>query len=138
LTRGTRDDCPSVLVPTAVAYQIYPRSFGLERDGIGYIPGVISRLDYQKNGAPDSLGVDAIWPSPTYPSPMQDFSYDVAAHCAAGLRFGTLQDFDRLIGEIMGRGIRIIMDLVLNHTSDRHDWPPYFDIEWTGSTGSTS
>jgi alpha-glucosidase len=108
---------------TAVVYQIYPWSFqDSNGDGIGDIPGIISRLDYLNDGTADSLGVDAIWLSPIYPSPMEDFGYDVADYCDIDPCFGTLEDFDRLIRETKRRGIRIIMDLVLNHTSDRHPW----------------
>ena len=107
---------------TAVVYQIYPWSFqDSNGDGIGDLPGIISRLDYLK-GAPDSLGIDAIWLSPVYPSPMHDFGYDVMDYCNIDPRFGTLADFDRLVGEAHRRGIRVVMDLVLNHTSDRHPW----------------
>lgn len=108
---------------TAIVYQIYPWSFqDSDGDGIGDIPGIISRLDYLNDGTTDSLGIDAIWLSPIYPSPMKDFGYDVADYCNVDPRFGTLADFDRLVTEARLRGIRIIMDLVLNHTSDQHPW----------------
>ena len=101
---------------------IYPWSFhDSNGDGIGDLPGITSRLDYLK-GTPDSLGVDAIWLSPVYLSPMHDFGYDVMDYCDIDPRFGTLTDFDRLTAEAHSRGIRIIMDLVLNHTSDEHPW----------------
>ncbi len=107
----------------AVIYQIYPWSFqDSNGDGIGDLPGIISRLDYLNDGTPHSLGVDAIWLSPIYPSPMKDFGYDVADYCAIDPRFGTLADFDRLVNEAHRRGIRVLMDLVLNHTSDQHPW----------------
>ena len=107
---------------SAVIYQIYPWSFhDSNGDGIGDLPGIASRLDYLK-GTPDSLGVDAIWLSPVYLSPMHDFGYDVMDYCDIDPRFGTLTDFDRLTAEAHSRGIRIIMDLVLNHTSDEHPW----------------
>ncbi len=107
---------------TAVIYQIYPWSFqDSNGDGIGDLPGIIRRLDYL-SGTPDSLGVDAIWLTPIYPSPMHDFGYDVADYCAVDPRFGTLADFDHLVAEAHRRGIRVIMDLVLNHTSDQHPW----------------
>jgi len=108
---------------SAVVYQIYPWSFqDSNGDGIWDIPGIIERLDYLNDGTAASLGVDAIWLSPLYPSPMVDFGYDVAEFCDIDPRFGTLSDFDRLVQESHRRGIRIIMDLVLNHTSDRHSW----------------
>lgn len=107
---------------SAIVYQIYPWSFqDSNGDGVGDLPGIISRLDYL-NGTSDSLGVDAIWLSPIYPSPMHDFGYDVMDYRDIDPRFGTLADFDRLISEAHRRGIRIIMDLVLNHTSDQHPW----------------
>ncbi len=107
---------------SAIVYQIYPWSFqDSNGDGIGDLPGIISRLDYL-NGSADSLGVDAIWLSPIYPSPMHDFGYDVSDYCEVDPRFGTLADFDRLVSEAHRRGIRVVMDLVLNHTSDQHPW----------------
>ncbi|HNP39937.1 MAG TPA: alpha-glucosidase [Nitrospira sp.] len=107
---------------SAIVYQIYPWSFqDSNGDGIGDLPGIISRLDYL-NGSPDSLGVDAIWLSPIYPSPMHDFGYDVSDYCDIDPRFGTLADFDRLVSEAHRRGIRVVMDLVLNHTSNQHPW----------------
>ena len=108
---------------SAVVYQIYPWSFqDSDGDGIGDLPGIISRLDYLNDGTTGSLGIDAIWLSPIYPSPMGDFGYDVADYCGIDPRFGTLTDFDRLVAEAKRRGIRIIMDLVLNHTSSAHPW----------------
>ena len=107
---------------SAIVYQIYPWSFqDSNGDGIGDLPGIISRLDYL-NGSPDSLGVDAIWLSPIYLSPMHDFGYDVSDYCDIDPRFGTLADFDRLVSEAHRRGIRVVMDLVLNHTSNQHPW----------------
>lgn len=106
----------------AVVYQIYPWSFqDSNGDGVGDLPGIISRLDYLK-GTPDSLDVDAIWLSPLYPSPMHDFGYDVMDYRNIDPRFGTLADFDRLVTEAHRRGIRVVMDLVLNHTSEQHPW----------------
>ena len=102
----------------AVVYQIYPLSFmDANNDGFGDIPGVISKLDYLKD-----LGVTAIWFSPLYPSPWKDYGYDVADYCAIHPAFGTMADFDRLMDECRKRGIRVIMDMVLNHTSDQHPW----------------
>jgi alpha-glucosidase len=107
---------------SAIVYQIYPWSFqDSNGDGIGDLPGIISRLDYLK-GTPDSLGIDAIWLSPVYPSPMHDFGYDVIDYRSIDPRFGTLADFDRLVAEAHRRGIRVVMDLVLNHTSNQHPW----------------
>lgn len=101
-----------------VIYQIYPRSFqDSDGDGLGDLPGITSRLDYLAE-----LGVDAIWLSPFYPTPDKDFGYDIADHCAVDPRFGTLQDFDELLRQAHRRGIRVVLDLVLNHTSDQHPW----------------
>ena len=101
-----------------VIYQIYPRSFADSNgDGLGDLPGITSRLDYLSD-----LGIDAIWLSPIYPSPDKDFGYDVSNYVDIDPRFGTLADFDRLVTEAHSRGIRVILDLVLNHTSDQHPW----------------
>ncbi|HVD29181.1 MAG TPA: alpha-amylase family glycosyl hydrolase [Mycobacteriales bacterium] len=101
-----------------VVYQIYPRSWmDADGDGVGDLPGMITRLDHLS-----WLGVDAVWLSPVYPSPMVDFGYDVAAYCAVDPLFGTLADIDRLVAEAHLRGIRVLMDWVPNHTSDRHPW----------------
>lgn len=120
----------------AVIYQIYPRSFALgdpagrrarlgrpatsaERlvDGVGDLAGITARLDYLVE-----LGVDAVWLSPFQPSPMADFGYDVADYCGVDPLFGTLGDFDHLVAEAHGKGLRVVMDWVPNHTSDRHPW----------------
>jgi alpha-glucosidase len=102
----------------AVIYEIYPRSFqDSNGDGIGDLNGIRSRLDYLVE-----LGVDAIWISPFYPSPMADFGYDVADYCGVDPIFGTMADFDRLLEEVHRRGLRMILDFVPNHTSDRHPW----------------
>ncbi len=106
----------------AVFYQIYPRSFmDANADGIGDLRGIIDRLEYLA-GTPESLGVDAIWLSPFYVSPMTDFGYDVADHCDVDPVFGTLDDFDELIEAAHRRGLRVIIDLIPNHTSDQHPW----------------
>jgi alpha-glucosidase len=106
-----------------VVYQIYPRSFADSNDdGIGDLPGLIDRLDYLNDGTERSLGVDAIWLSPIYPSPGFDVGYDVADYDAIDPVFGTMDDFDRLIAEAHQRGIRVILDLVMNHTSFAHRW----------------
>lgn len=101
-----------------VVYQIYPRSFcDSNGDGIGDIPGIISKLDYLKD-----LGIGIIWLSPVYKSPNCDYGYDISDYKAIQPEFGTMEDMDRLIAEAKKRGIRIIMDLVVNHTSDEHPW----------------
>ncbi len=103
---------------TAVIYQIYPRSFAdSDGDGIGDLPGIITRLPYLAR-----LGVDAVWLSPFYRSPQADAGYDVADYRAVDPLFGTLEDFDRLLGQAHAAGLRVIVDLVPNHTSDEHAW----------------
>ena len=107
---------------SGVVYQIYPRSFrDADGDGVGDLPGITASLDHL-NGAEDSLGVDAIWLSPFFPSPQADFGYDVADYCDVDPVFGTLADFDALVEGAHRRGIRVIVDFVLNHSSDRHPW----------------
>jgi len=102
----------------AVIYEIYPRSFqDSDGDGIGDLNGITSRLDYLRD-----LGVDAIWITPFYPSPQVDFGYDIADYQAIDPRFGTMADFDRLVREANQRNLRVVLDLVLNHTSDQHSW----------------
>src|SRR4051794_24639983 len=104
-------------------YQVYPRSFADgDGDGIGDLRGIIARLDHLNDGTPASLGVEAIWLSPFYRSPMADFGYDVADYCDVDPVFGTLADFDALVEESHRRGIRVVVDFVPNHTSDRHPW----------------
>ncbi len=103
---------------SAVVYQIYPKSFqDSNGDGIGDIPGIISRLDYLAD-----LGVDAIWLSPVYQSPGIDNGYDISDYEAIDPQFGTMADMQHLIQAAQKRGIRIVMDLVVNHTSDQHPW----------------
>ncbi|MDQ3896780.1 MAG: alpha-amylase family glycosyl hydrolase [Actinomycetota bacterium] len=103
---------------SAVFYQIYPRSFAdSDGNGIGDLEGIRRHLDHL-----EWLGVDAVWICPFYRSPMTDFGYDVSDHCAVDPRFGTLEDFDRLLADAHARGIRVIVDWVPNHTSDRHPW----------------
>lgn len=102
----------------AVVYQIYPRSFcDSNGDGIGDIPGIISKLDYLKD-----LGVDVIWLSPVYESPDVDNGYDISNYEKIQPQFGTMEDFDRMLSEIHKRGMKLVMDLVVNHTSDQHPW----------------
>lgn len=108
---------------SAVVYQIYPRSFmDSNGDGVGDLNGVIRRLDYLNDGTQKSLGVDAIWLSPIYPSPMADFGYDVLDYCDIHPMFGDLATFDRLVAEAHRRGMKVIIDYVPNHTSERHPW----------------
>jgi len=103
---------------SAVIYQVYPRSFmDANGDGMGDLPGVISKLDYLAE-----LGIDAIWLSPVFRSPQDDNGYDVSDYRDIDPLFGTLADMDRLIAEAKKRGIRIILDMVLNHSSDEHRW----------------
>jgi alpha-glucosidase len=102
----------------AVIYEIYPRSFqDSNGDGVGDINGITSRLDYLHD-----LGIDAIWITPMYPSPLVDFGYDVADYTAIDPLYGTMADFDHLVAEAKKRNIRVIMDFVPNHTSDEHPW----------------
>lgn len=102
----------------AVIYQIYPRSFqDSNGDGIGDLAGIVQRLPYIA-----SLGVDAIWISPFFSSPMKDFGYDVSDYCDVDPMFGTLADFDAVVETAHGLGLKVMIDLVLSHTSDRHPW----------------
>ncbi len=102
----------------AVAYQIYPRSFmDGNGDGIGDLPGVVSKLDYLKE-----LGVDVLWICPIYKSPNDDNGYDISDYRDIMDEFGTMADFDRLLDEVHSRGMKLILDLVVNHTSDEHPW----------------
>jgi alpha-glucosidase len=103
---------------TIVFYQIYPRSFAdTNNDGVGDIPGIIGKLDYL-----DWLGVKGIWLSPHYPSPQVDVGYDIADYTDVEPDYGTLVDFERMLAEIHKRDMKLILDLVLNHTSDQHRW----------------
>ena len=102
----------------AVIYEIYPRSFqDSNQDGIGDLNGVTQRLGYLQ-----SLGIDAVWLSPIYPSPQVDFGYDISDYENIDPQYGTLADFDKLLAQAKQHQIRIIMDMVLNHTSDKHKW----------------
>ncbi len=102
----------------AVIYQIYPRSFGdSDGDGVGDLRGIVERLDYLED-----LGVDALWLSPIFRSPMKDFGYDVADYCDVDPVFGTTADLDELVAECHARGMRLLLDWVPNHTSDQHPW----------------
>ena len=103
---------------SAVVYQIYPRSFADSNgDGIGDLPGILQHLDHLEN-----LGVDVIWLSPIYASPHDDNGYDISDYQGIDPIFGTLADFDELIQEVHDRGMKLVMDLVVNHTSDEHPW----------------
>ena len=103
---------------TGIVYQVYPRSFAdSDGDGVGDLTGIERRVPYLKE-----LGVDAIWLSPIYPSPMADFGYDVADYCGVEPLFGTLADFDRLIAAVHAAGLKLLLDLVPNHSSDQHPW----------------
>ena len=102
----------------SVIYQIYPRSFmDSNADGIGDIKGITSKLDYLKY-----LGIDVIWLSPVYQSPNDDNGYDISDYQSIMNEFGTMEDFDEMLKEAHARNIRIVMDLVVNHTSDEHKW----------------
>lgn len=101
-----------------VVYQIYPRSFkDSNNDGIGDIRGITEKLDYLKE-----LGITMLWICPIYQSPMDDNGYDISDYCALAPEFGTMEDLDELIAEAGRKGIKIILDLVINHTSDEHQW----------------
>lgn len=117
--RAMNNDNPYLWWQTGVIYQIYPRSFqDSNGDGIGDLAGVIQRLDYLS----EVLPVEAIWLSPFYPSPMADFGYDVSDYTDVDPIFGNMADFDHLVAEAHRRGIRVIIDLVPNHSSDQHPW----------------
>ena len=103
---------------SAVVYQIYPRSFcDSNADGIGDLPGITSKLDYLA-----SLGVNVIWLSPIFVSPQDDNGYDISNYYAIAPEFGTLEQFDDMLSKMHDHGIRLMMDLVVNHTSDEHPW----------------
>ena len=102
----------------SVVYQIYPRSFcDSNGDGIGDIRGIISKLDYLQE-----LGIDVIWLSPVYQSPNDDNGYDISDYYSILQEFGTMQDFEEMLEAIHKHGMKLIMDLVVNHTSDEHKW----------------
>ncbi|MBA3757767.1 alpha-amylase [Candidatus Saccharibacteria bacterium] len=116
-TKGTSDWWDGACV-----YQIYPRSFyDSDSDGVGDLRGIIKKLDYLA-GKPESLGINAIWISPFYPSPLADFGYDVSDYRGIDPLFGSMVDFDRLVQEAHLRGVRVIIDFVPNHSSNQHTW----------------
>ena len=127
----------------AVFYQIYPRSFAdSDGDGIGDLRGIIDKLDYLKD-----LGVDALWLSPIYDSPNDDNGYDIRDYYKIMTEFGTMEDFDELLSKVHEKGMRLIMDLVVNHTSDEHAWfkealenpdSPYRDYYFIKEGGETA
>ena len=101
-----------------IFYQIYPRSFqDFDGDGVGDLVGIIRRLPYLIE-----LGIDAVWLSPIFPSPMADFGYDISDYTGIDPIFGTMSDFDALAGAVHEHGLKIILDFVPNHTSDQHPW----------------
>src|SRR5256714_1346855 len=101
-----------------IFYQIYPRSYQDNNDdGVGDLKGILRRLDYLK-----WLGINAIWISPIYPSPMADFGYDISDYTGIHHLFGSMEDFDELLKQIHSRDMKLILDLVPNHTSDQHPW----------------
>src|SRR6202023_2848481 len=103
---------------TGIIYQIYPRSLGDENgDGVGDLKGIRRRLPYVAE-----LGVDAVWLSPIFPSPMADFGYDISDYTGVDPLFGTMEDFDALVSAAHAGGLKLILDLVPNHTSDQHPW----------------
>ena len=127
----------------AVVYQIYPRSFmDSNGDGVGDLRGIISKLDYLQ-----TLGIDAIWLSPVYKSPQDDNGYDISDYYDIHEEFGTLEEMEELIKEAGKRNIKIIMDIVANHTSDEHKWfieakkgpeSPYYDYYiWRDGNGAS-
>jgi oligo-1,6-glucosidase len=141
--RHTHQDAP--WWRNAVVYQIYPRSFAdSDGDGVGDLAGIRSRLDHL-----ELLGVDVVWLSPVYPSPQDDNGYDIADYQDIDPVFGTLAEFDLLVHDVHARGMKLVMDLVVNHTSDEHPWfvesrssteSPMRDWYWwrpprSGSTG---
>ena len=102
----------------AVFYEIYPRSFADSNgDGVGDLPGIVAKIPYLRN-----LGIDAIWITPCFPSPQIDFGYDVSNYVDVDPVYGTLADLDHLVSKGRAADISVVLDLVLNHTSDRHPW----------------
>ena len=118
LSSPTSGDGPQPWWKEAVVYQIYPKSFNdTDGDGVGDIPGIVEKVDYL-----DELGVDAVWLSPVYASPQADNGYDISDYRAIDDQYGTMADWEELLAELHDRDMRLIMDLVVNHTSDEHEW----------------
>lgn len=118
----------------AIIYQVHVKSFfDSNDDGIGDFPGLISKLDYIAE-----LGVDTIWLLPFYPSPRRDDGYDIAEYMAVHPDYGTIADFEQLVAQAHARGIRIVTELVINHTSDQHPWFQRARNAPEGSPGATS
>jgi alpha-glucosidase len=116
-------DIPEIWWKSAVIYQIYPRSFyDADDNGVGDLKGITQKLDYLNDGKGGGLGIDAIWLSPFFRSPMKDFGYDISDYCDVDPIFGTLLDFEELVNAAHQRGIKVLIDLVLNHCSDQHPW----------------
>lgn len=121
--KSSKQPMPHRWYEGAVVYQVYPRSFqDTTGNGVGDLQGVIDRLNYLNDGHGGGLGVDAIWLSPIYTSPMIDFGYDVADYCDIDPLFGSLDIFDNLIDQAHQRGIKVLVDFVPNHTSNKHPW----------------
>jgi alpha-glucosidase len=119
IAAAAKPDMDDIWWKHAVVYEVYPRSFGdTSGDGTGDLNGITEHLDYLKQ-----LGIDTIWIAPLYPSPEADFGYDISDYRAVDPQYGTMADFDRLLAETQKRGMRIVLDMVLNHTSDKH---PFF------------
>ncbi|HTF81622.1 MAG TPA: alpha-amylase family glycosyl hydrolase, partial [Cytophagales bacterium] len=101
-----------------IIYQVYPRSYkDNNNDGVGDLRGILDKLDYIQG-----LGIDALWLSPIFPSPMADFGYDISDYKGIHPMFGSTEDFDALLKEVHNRGMKLLLDLVPNHTSDQHPW----------------
>ena len=114
----SRPDASPAWWKSAVVYQIYPRSFAdSDGDGIGDLPGIAAHLDHLA-----ALGVDVVWLSPIYPSPQDDNGYDISDYEDVDPVFGSLADFDALLAAVHQRGMKLVMDLVVNHSSDEHPW----------------
>ncbi|MEF8826919.1 MAG: alpha-amylase family glycosyl hydrolase, partial [Halapricum sp.] len=115
---GTDDEIDRTWWKEAIVYQIYPRSFNdSDGDGIGDIPGIIEKVDYLED-----LGIDVVWLCPVYDSPNADNGYDIRDYRSIMDEMGTMADWERLLDELHARDIKLVMDMVVNHTSDEHEW----------------